>query len=239
MLLAVDKPSGVSSFDVIRALRKVLGKVPMGHSGTLDPLATGLLLVATGSDTKKLTNLIAHEKSYIATIDLSQTSDTRDTEYRLEHKQYIISERDGKIWLTINDQRITGPSWEAMIQAIKKMSGIVELVLPPFCAKKIDGVKMYDAARSGHPIYKTEKMTIVHIEIMSYVFPLIQVKCHVGSWCYIRSIAHHLGQILWTGGIISQLRRTSIDQYHIKNYTLDREVMRDEKNICFGQVVFL
>lgn len=239
MLLAVDKPSGMSSFDVIRALRKVLGPTPMWHSGTLDPLATGLLLVATGADTKKLTHLIAHEKSYIATIDLSQTSDTRDTEYRLEHKQYVISERDTKIWLIIHGQRIPAPSSEAMTQAINRIHGTIELVVPPFCAKKIGGIKMYDAARSGHPMYKLEQMSILHIEILSYDFPLIQIKCRVGSWCYIRSIAHHLWDMLTTGGIITQLRRTSIDQYHIENYILDREVIRDEKKVLFSEITFV
>lgn len=213
MFLAVDKPARITSFDVIRILRRHFPKQKMGHSGTLDPMATGLMILALDKDTKKLTELIWLDKSYIATIDFSKLTDTRDMEYRNTISQYeIVGWR-----LKVEGWKLADiPNIDAIRRFLDSIIPSANLPLPAFSAKKTAGKKSYDDARAGNIIEANKVMKVNGYEILNYEFPLLQLKLDVGSWTYIRSIAYWLGKQLWMGGTLIQLRRTSIGQRDIE-----------------------
>lgn len=208
MLLAVDKPRWISSFDVIRALKRELWEKKIWHSGTLDPMATGLLLIWTWDDTKRLNNLIWLDKSYETTIDFSKKSDTRDLDYR----DYF--EEIDTTWKSITIEKIR-----------EKLDSIIpeyELPLTPFSAKKKDGIKMYELARKWEAKIENRNMKTYWYEILKYIFPTLQLKLHVWSWTYIRSIWHRLWEQFWTWWILTELRRLSIWEYDITKMVLDK-----------------
>ncbi len=243
MFLAVDKPARITSFDVIRIFRrhwpvtrhnespegtedshdveviptKSQGKQKMWHSGTLDPMATGLMILALGDDTKKLTDLIWLDKSYIATIDFSKSTDTRDMEFWEKITNYELRITDWiKKWVEMENGTIEAPTLNEIIKKLDKLIPEYELPLPAFSAKKIEGKRSYDDARSGNIREENKVMKIQSYEILKYDFPLLQIKIHVGSGTYIRSIAYRLGKELGMGGTLIQLRRTSIGNWDIE-----------------------
>lgn len=210
MLLLVDKPTWITSYDIIRVLKKKFPWEKIWHAGTLDPLATGAMLIWIGKDTKKLTELTWKDKSYIATIDFSKDSDTWDIDYR-EYLEEIIIHWDNwrikKTW-----ENITVPTLEAIETYLVKLIPEKELPLTPFSAKKIAGKKLYEEARKWNIISTNRIMSTQAFEIVSYEFPILTVKLTVWSGTYIRSIAHWLGGEFGMGGILIGLRRTSIDK---------------------------
>jgi tRNA pseudouridine55 synthase len=220
-VLFVDKPSGITSFDVIRELRKKGFPRKMWHAGTLDPLASGLMILCTEKDTKKISEFVGLEKSYQTTIDFSRDSDTWDKDKREREEQYKVVtpeskkekkqkgiEKDGNV--------VVAPSLSDIQETLDTIVGTYMLPLTPFSAKKVDGKKLYEYAREGNPIFMDIPMTVISYEIIDYSFPLLELKLTVGSWTYIRSIAHWLGQQFGLGGILTALRRTSIGDYDIK-----------------------
>ncbi len=218
MLLAIDKPTGITSYDVIRRLKKVFPKQKIWHSWTLDPLATWLLIIWIGPWTKLLSQIQGLDKSYETTIDFSQMSDTRDIDYRDFHEQYETT----KEWIYKNNIFIDAPS---QLQIEKKLSLLIpekELPLTPFSAKKIDGKKMYDLARSGHILTEKRIMKTFEYKIISYTFPLLKLSLHVGSGTYIRSIGYRVGQEFWLGGILTQLRRNAIGKWNLNEMNMKK-----------------
>lgn len=213
MFLVVDKPKGISSFDVIRIMRKQLNIKKIGHSWTLDPMATGIMVLATDQDTKKLTGIIWSEKTYEATIDLSKESDTWDTEYR-EYFKEITCEKQ--------------PTEDAIRTSLQSLVPEYLLPLPPFSAKKNEGKRSYVAARKWEWEIREQVMHIHIMETMEYNFPEVKIRCTVWSWTYIRSIAYRLGKQQWCWGILTQLRRTSIG-----SFTDDSNKERKE---CRGEI---
>lgn len=198
MFLAVDKPKGISSFDVIRILKKQFPKkTKIGHSGTLDPMATGLLIIAVDKDTKRLGEFLWADKTYIATIDLSKKSDTRDAEYRETYEE-------------LDTKNLTIPTIEQIETILDTLIPIASLPLPPFSAKKINGQKRYDLARKGEQAIVRQDMKINDYTILDYTFPEIKIQIDVWSGTYIRSIAYRLWTKLNTWGILTQLQRTQI-----------------------------
>ena len=211
MFLAVDKPARITSFDVIRIFRRHFPKQKMWHSGTLDPMATGLMILALDKDTKKLTALIWLDKSYIATIDFSKLTDTRDMEYRDSITNYELRITNWiKKWLEMESWSVEAPILGEIQRKLDKLIPEYELPLPAFSAKKIAGKKSYDDARAWTIREENKVMKIQKYEILKYDFPLLQIKIDVGSGTYIRSIAYRLGKELWLGWTLIQLRRTSI-----------------------------
>ena len=208
MLIIVDKPKWISSFDIIRALKRELKEKKIWHSGTLDPMATGLLLIWTWTDTKQLNNLIWLDKSYETTIDFSKKSDTRDMDYR-EYFEEINVE-----WKNIPVEQIK-----------EKLDSIIpewELPLTPFSAKKKDGKKLYELARNWNQIIENKIMKTYWYEILEYNFPILKLKLDVWSWTYIRSIWHRLGEQFWLGGILTELRRIRVWEYDLNKINLDK-----------------
>ena len=217
MFLCVDKPARITSFDVIRIFRRHFPKQKMWHSGTLDPMATGLMILALDKDTKKLTELIWLDKSYIATIDFSKSTDTRDMEYRNSITNYQLRITNGKIkWVEMENGTVEAPTLGEIERKLDKLIPEYELPLPAFSAKKIAGKRSYDDARAWTIREENKVMKVQKYEILKYEFPLLQVKLDVGSGTYIRSIAYRLGKQLWIGGTLIQLRRTKIGEYDIE-----------------------
>ena len=211
MLIIVDKPKWISSFDVIRALKRELQEKKIWHSGTLDPMATGLLLIWTGNDTKQLNNLIWLDKSYETTIDFSKKSDTRDMDYRDYFEEINVEWKDIPIEQIKEKLDSIIPEWA--------------LPLTPFSAKKKDGKKLYELARNGNQIIENKIMKTYWYEILDYNFPILKLKLDVWSWTYIRSIWHRLWEQLWLGGILTELRRIKVWEYDLKKINLDKSAI--------------
>jgi len=208
MLLIVDKSKWISSFDVIRALKRELKEKKIWHSGTLDPMATGLLLIWTWNDTKQLNSLIWLDKSYETTVDFSKKSDTRDMDYREYFEEINVN------WKDIPVEQIK-----------EKLDSIIpewELPLTPFSAKKKDWKKLYELARNWNQIIENKIMKTYWYEILEYCFPILKLKLDVWSWTYIRSIGHWLWEQLGLGGILTELRRIRVWEYDLEKTNLDK-----------------
>ena len=222
MLIAVDKPLWISSFDIIRALKRELWEKKIWHSWTLDPLASWLMLIWTWNDTKKLNDLIWLDKSYETIIDFSKKSDTWDMWYREYYEEMDVE------WKNIDLEEIN-----------KKLDLLIpeyELPLTPFSAKKKDWKKLYELARKWEQIIENRMMKTYEYEVLDYNFPEIKLRLDVWSWTYIRSIWHWLWEQFWLGWILTMLRRTRIGDYKLLKINLDKEwifFMKDEKSISF------
>lgn len=199
--LFIDKPQGISSFDVVRKLRRICQVRRMGFVGTLDPLATGLMIVAIGETTKMLHFLEGLDKKYDVTIHLGATADTYDavgtiTPYDQPHK----------------------PSEEAIQQILTtQFIGEQQQQPPIFSAIHVNGERAYDLARKGEKVeLKTRTVHFYDVKLVSYEWPFLQLTVHCSSGTYIRSLAHDLGQILKCGGYVETLRRTEISGFSVK-----------------------
>lgn len=213
-VLLIDKPLGWSSFQVVNKIRWLikqqfnLKKIKVGHAGTLDPLATGLLIVCTGKQTKNIHTYQAQHKEYTGTITLGATTPSYDLETDIDHRFSISN-------LTID--AITDVIQQQFIGDIMQQP-------PIFSAIKKDGKRLYELARAG------EQTTIAHRQVSVNSFELQEVKLPDLDFCiscskgtYIRSIAHDLGQALNNGAHLSALRRTAIGEYHVNNaLTIDQ-----------------
>lgn len=206
-ILLIDKPLNWTSFDVVNKLRwnikKKLGvkKIKVGHAGTLDPLATGLLIICTGKKTKIIESIQAEEKTYTGTILLGQTTPSYDLE--TEYNQ------------TFPVEHITQENLEAVRLSFL---GEQEQIPPIFSAKQIDGKRSYDLARSGKEItLKAAKISITEFKINSDRFPEIDFEIVCSKGTYIRSIAHNFGQKLGSGATLITLRRTNSGNFSVEN----------------------
>jgi tRNA pseudouridine55 synthase len=198
----INKEKGCASFKNISILRKVLNMKKVGFAGTLDPMATGLLILASGKATKFLDAFHSLDKVYEAQIELGKTSNTFDAEgviKKKEHKEKINREQIQKL-------------------LEKKFTGEISQVPPIFSAKKINGQKAYDLARKNKKVkLKPVKITINEIKILKYEYPYLDLKINCSKGTYIRSIANDLGEKLKTGGMLVKLKRTSIGPFDLKD----------------------
>ena len=208
MLIAVDKPVWISSFDVIRALKRELWEKKMWHSWTLDPLASWLLLIWTWNDTKKLNDLIWLDKSYETVIDFSKKSDTWDMWYRNYYEELNVEWRDIELEFIKKKLDLLIPEYE--------------LPLTPFSAKKKDWKKLYDLARNWEQIIESRLMKTYGYGVLDYKFPELKLRLDVGSWTYIRSIWHWLWEQFWLWWILTMLRRIMVGEYELSKIYLDK-----------------
>lgn len=212
MLILINKPSGITSHDAISAVKKYLRqqnpeqKIKIWHAGTLDPMATGLIIAATDKDTKLLHSLTWSDKTYETTIDFSQRSDTWDLDYRK-----MLEPIDPSTYEDI-------PPLSQIQEILDTLIGTPSLPLTPFSAKKVDGKKLYEYAREWNPIFLTIPMTIYGYKILDYDFPRLKVALHVGSGTYIRSIGHRLGTQIGGDAILTSLHRDSIGEYSLDSF---------------------
>jgi tRNA pseudouridine55 synthase len=206
-IVLVDKPEGWTSFDVVARVRgmvaRIEGKKPrnvkVGHTGTLDPAATGLLVLCVGKEfTKKVPTMIKHDKTYEVELTLGQTSTTGDKEGDLEN---VSKER---------------PTERDVVSAISSFQGDSMQMPPKFSALKINGKRAYELARKGKEvILQPRKITIHSIDAIEYDYPKVTFLTSVGSGTYIRSLAEDIGEKLKTGAYMSNLRRTVVGDRNV------------------------
>jgi tRNA pseudouridine55 synthase len=195
-VLLIDKPLHWTSFDVVRKLRSLLQIKKIGHAGTLDPLATGLLIICTGKFTKKINEYMAMEKEYTGHFTLGAVTPTYDLESQPEQ---------------LRDFSHLTP--EMIHEATQQFVGDIEQFPPMFSAIKKDGVAMYELARRGVDIkLEARKITISQFEIVSIDLPVVAFKIVCSTGTYIRSVANDFGAVLGCGAYLSGLRRTRIGQ---------------------------
>lgn len=208
-IIFVDKPSGMSSFGAVARVRRVLSqreghKVKVGHTGTLDPFATGLLILLAGKATKQAPTLTKLDKVYEATIRLGATSTTGDPE--------------GEITLSNAQPDISRVQVE---QVLARFVGEIEQTPPAFSAIKINGQRAYKLARAGKTVeLPSRKVAIYSLEILDYASPYLTIRTHVSSGTYIRTLAEDIGRALGCGAYTAALRRTKIADYDIDKLPL-------------------
>ncbi len=205
-IIVVNKPKGITSFDVIRKLKKILKTKKIGHTGTLDPLATGIMLVCVGRATKLASDLEAKDKIYIADFDIGYATDT----YDIEGKK--IAENTIEI------------SKENLEQSIKKFIGNIKQIPPMYSAIKIDGNKLYHLARKGIEVERPERnVTIEYINLLDFKDNKVKIETKVSKGCYIRSLIYDIGQDLGTYATMTALQRKQVGDYSLENsYSLEQ-----------------
>ena len=205
-IILVDKPKGITSFDVIRRLRRELNIKKMGHSGTLDPQASGLMIIGINQGTKKLNEYIKLDKIYIAEVLLGIRTTTGDLEGE------IIEEK--KVNTKIEKNKI--------LEVLKGLEGDNELEVPIYSAIKRDGEALYKKARRGEQIELPKKiMKIYWIKLLDTIYPdekcVLKIELKVSSGTYIRSIAEEIGRRLDYPGTVQELRRTMVGKFRIED----------------------
>lgn len=205
-IILIDKPEGITSFGVVAKVRRVLTekagkKVKVGHTGTLDPFATGLLILLAGKATKRSNEFLKLDKEYMAEIRLGETSTTGDPEGEIQ-KSYTGE----------------APDFEEVKKVVQSFTGGIMQKVPAFSAVKVNGKRAYDLARKGLPVETpTRKVTIYKIEILEYKWPILKIRTEVSSGTYIRALGEDIGRELGTGAYLTALRRTKIKDYDVKD----------------------
>jgi tRNA pseudouridine55 synthase len=197
-VLFVDKPVGKTSFSLVAGLRRRLGVKKIGHCGTLDPLASGLMVLLVGRDYTRLADqYLAQDKEYTATIRLGTTTDSYDAEGQVTATSDIC------------------PTLEEVQTALAHFQGTIQQVPPMFSAKKQGGKKLYELARKGITVERPPVEVTLTVEILRYAYPEIDMRIACTKGTYVRSVAHDLGVILGCGAHLSGLRRTRSGAFHI------------------------
>ncbi len=200
-VLLIDKPLHWTSFDVVRKIRNSIRIKKVGHAGTLDPLATGLLIICTGKFTKKINEYMAKEKEYTGSFTLGAITATFDKESEPEQ---------------IKD--ITGISTEQIHAATKAFTGEIQQVPPIYSAIKKEGTALYELARRGEAVAPEPRTVVIHsFDITGIALPEVQFKITCSTGTYIRSIANDFGAALGCGGYLSSLRRTRIGEFNVSD----------------------
>lgn len=192
-ILCIDKPEGMTSFLVVAVLRRLLGEKKVGHAGTLDPNATGVLPILVGRGTKLLDHLPCHDKCYTATLRFGAVSDTLD------------------VWGEVQETGKPLPTLAAVEAAMPAFRGNIMQVPPMTSALKQDGVRLYDLARQGIEVERPARpITIYELTLLDYNEKegLLTLSCHCSSGTYIRTLCDDLGRALGCGAVMTALRRT-------------------------------
>ena len=198
-VLLINKPLQWTSFDAVRKIRNLIRIKKVGHAGTLDPLATGLLIICTGKFTKQINNYMAQEKEYTGSFTLGATTPTYDLESE-----------------PVNQKSIEGISNEKLIEATKKFIGTIDQVPPAHSAIKIDGKRVYELARQGKEVkIEPRKITIKEFELTNIELPVVHFRVVCTTGTYIRSLANDFGQELECGAYLSSLCRTRIGEFNL------------------------
>jgi tRNA pseudouridine55 synthase len=197
-MFLVDKPKGLTSSRVVEHIKRKFN-VKAGHTGTLDPLATGLLVVLTGKFTKNASSFLKLDKAYEVKVVLGVETDTFDSE--------------GMV-LRRNDNEV---SREELEKVLKEFAGDIWQTPPPFSAKKISGRKAYQLARKGISVDIPPKKVSIHsLKLNEFQFPYFTIACEVSSGFYVRSLAHDIGEKLGVGATVVDVRRTRVGPYRVE-----------------------
>ncbi len=204
-ILLIDKPAGITSFGVVARVRRRLSeqlgkKAKVGHAGTLDPFATGLMIIMTGKKCREAGQYSKLDKVYEATVRLGQTSSTGDPEGELTG---------------VSDAQ---PTFEELEAALAQFHGEITQVPPAFSAIKINGQRAYKLARKGvAEEVPPRQVTIYGLELLDYTYPEVRLRAHVSSGTYIRTLAEDIGKVLHVGAYCSELRRTKVGDMKIED----------------------
>jgi len=206
-IVNLNKPTGVSSTRVVGRVKRLLPRgTKIGHAGTLDPFATGVLLLLVGKATKACERLMDSPKQYEAIVRLGATTETDDPETLAVP------------WSPAGGGEVTAPPREAVESALKALTGQIMQRPPAFSAMKIGGRRAYDLARKGHDVVlEPRPVCVYHIELLDYTWPLMRLRIDCGRGTYIRAIARDLGVALDVGGHLAELRRTAVGKFQIQD----------------------
>ena len=210
MIININKPAGWTSFDVVKKVRGIIKEKKVGHAGTLDPFAEGVLVLGTGPDTKKLTDITTASKIYRAELTLGKATDTQD--------------RDGKISAEAPVPELTRETIDAVLASFV---GTQEQIPPMYSAKKVNGQRLYKLARKNKTVERDPvTITIDQISLLDYTEPVItfEVTCSKGT--YVRALGADIAAKLGTVGHLTALIRTSVGSYHIANATTIEELSK-------------
>lgn len=208
-IIAVNKPKGPTSHDMIDRLRRLTGEKRIGHAGTLDPLASGVLVVAIGREfTKQIDSLMKTEKEYVAMIKLGETSSTDDAE---GEKRVFINVWTGRDSAPLPDE-------SSVKNVLSKFIGEIMQTPPAYSAIKMKGKKAYELAREGKAVeMKPRPVWIKEIELLKYDWPFLRIRVTCGPGVYIRSLARDIGEKLGVGGYMAELERIRVGNFKIEN----------------------
>jgi tRNA pseudouridine(55) synthase len=210
VIININKPAGWTSFDVVKKVRGIIKEKKVGHAGTLDPFAEGVLVLGTGPDTKKLTDITTASKIYRAELTLGKATDTQD--------------RDGKISAEAPVPELTRKIIDAVLASFV---GTQEQIPPMYSAKKVNGQRLYKLARKNKTVERDPvTITIDQISLLDYTEPVItfEVTCSKGT--YVRALGADIAAKLGTVGHLTALVRTSVGAYHIANATTIEELSK-------------
>ena len=208
-LLNINKPIGITSMDVVREIKKSTGIKKVGHGGTLDPMASGVIPIAIGTSTRLLEYILNGDKSYIATIELGRRTDTYDSE--------------GK---TVEKSDPQGISMDEIINVLSKFNGEMTQIPPMHSALKVQGKRLYELARSGTVIERPPRnVTIYEVSLEEFNTPNIVVGIRCSKGFYVRTFADDIGHLLGCGAFLSSLKRVSSGPFKIEDaMTLDQTI---------------
>ncbi len=219
-LLLIDKPPGWTSFDAVNYVRKIVAQaedkkpkqVKVGHTGTLDPFATGLLVLLIGKEyTKKAGELAKQDKTYEVTMKLGATSSTGDPEGEITPYEAVVSS--------------TAPAEKALLGALERFTGQISQVPPAYSAVKVGGRRAYKLAREGKKVeIEPRQVTINRLELVDYTYPEVRLVADVSSGTYIRSLAEDIGSTLGTGAYTTALRRIKVGVYRVSDAANPKDI---------------
>ncbi|MBU0519909.1 tRNA pseudouridine(55) synthase TruB [bacterium] len=215
-ILLIDKPAGVTSFAVVNRVRRLLRVKKVGHAGTLDPAATGLLILLTGKHTKHQDQFMGQDKVYRATVLFGIETDSADLDGNIiaEHPVPELQQKD----------------IEAILES--QFSGEFDQVPPAFSAIKVDGVRSYKRARQGKLVaLKSRRVTLHRSEIIAWQAPEVVIDLHCSSGFYVRSLASDLGRKVGCGAALKRLIRTSIGEFKLED-AFDLDELAEKIRIC-------
>ena len=210
MIININKPAGWTSFDVVKKVRGIIKEKKVGHAGTLDPFADGVLVLGTGPDTKKLTDITMASKTYRAELTLGKSTDTQD--------------RDGKI---SKEAVVPGLTRKTINLILSSFDGIQEQIPPMYSAKHVNGQRLYKLARRNKTVERVPvKITIYQISLLDYNEPVItfEVTCSKGT--YVRVLGADIAVKLGTVGHLTALTRISVGSYHITDAMTIEELIK-------------
>jgi len=199
-ILLVDKPRGKTAFNLVARLRRHLGVKKIGHAGTLDPFATGVMVMLVGRAYTRLSDqLLCQDKEYSATLQLGVATDTYDCEGKITRESPLE------------------PTLEELQIVLQQFQGEISQIPPMFSAKKIQGKKLYELARKGLTVERKACLVRCAITLESYTYPIAKLHIACSKGTYIRSLAHEIGEALHCGAHLTELRRVRSGQFQLKD----------------------
>lgn len=220
-ILLVDKPKGQTSFSLVSVLRKRLNVKKIGHAGTLDPFATGVMVLLIGRNYTRLSDsFLDKDKEYIAQVYLGIATDTYDCEGSEQFKSDYV------------------PSIEEVEKAVGFFQGEIKQTPPMYSAKKVQGKKLYELARKGIEVERAPVTIQVQTELLNYAYPHLTLRIRCSKGTYIRSIGHDLGKLLTCGAHLTNLQRTKSGSFRIED-CLDGSLLKDQATDVEGKIVKL